>query len=125
MAGRHAADEYAAARHHLGHHREVARDDAPFWAYLERFTLRRYAYDFFVAEKQRWVIGFVCGVLFVVGGVTRMFVHPGWRSLGVVMVGAAIALLCFVFPLLLDLIFAYLGAFVHWFRRPHGRRRRR
>lgn len=123
MAGRHAASDHAA--HHLGHHREVAGDSGPFWAYLDQFTLRTYAHDFFTAEKHRWIIGFVCGVLFVIGGVTRMLTDPGWPSLGVILVGTAIATLCFVLPLLVDLAFAYAGALLHRMPRPRARRRRR
>ena len=125
MAGRHAANDDPAARHVLGEHREVARDSAAFWSYLDRLTLGAYARDFFTMEKHRWIIGCICGVLFIVAGVTRMFTDPGWRSLGVVLVGGALAVLFFVLPLVLDLVFAYAGAFGDRIRRPQGRRRRR
>jgi hypothetical protein len=125
MAGRHAADDYAAAAHHLGQHREVARDSGPFWAYLDRFTIRGYAGDFFRSDIHRSIIGVIVGVLFIVDGVTRMFTDPGWPSLGVILVGFAVALFCFVFPLLADLAFAYGGAVAHHLHRPRGRRRRR
>lgn len=125
MAGRHAAGDYAALPHQLGHHREVSRDSGPFWFYLDRLTFGTYARDFVSMEKHRWIIGFICGVLFIVDGITRMFVHPGWQSLGVVLVGGAIAALCLVLPLLLDVAFAYLGAVGHRVHRPRGRRVRR
>lgn len=125
MAGRHAASDYAAAPHRLGHHREVARDSGPFWDYLDRFTLRSYARDFFATEEHRWIIGFICAVLILVGGVARMFTDPGWSSLGLIMMGAAVAVISFVGPLLLDLLFAYVGVFLHRLHRPRGRRRKR
>lgn len=118
------AGRYSDVPHRLGQHREVARDSGPFWAYLDRFTLRDYARDFIGLEAQRWIIGFICGVLFVAAGVVRMFAHPGWGSLGEMLVGAAIATLFFLGPLLLDLGFAYLGELT-WSPRPRGRRRRR
>ena len=125
MAGRHVASEYAVLPHELGHSREVARDSGPFWSYLDRFTVRSYVRDFFLSENHRSIIGVVVGVLFVVGGFVRMFPHPGWQSLGVMLVGVAITLFFFVVPLLLDLAFAYAGALGHRVRRPRGRRRKR
>ncbi|MGN6722705.1 MAG: hypothetical protein ACTHJM_08845 [Marmoricola sp.] len=125
MAGRHAASDYAAAPHHVGEHLEVARDSGPFWAYLDSFTWPRYARDFFTAEQLRWIIGFVCAVVIIVGGVVRMFTDPGWSSLGLIMMGAAVAVLSFIGPLVLDLLFAYAGGFLHKLHRPRGRRRRR
>jgi len=121
MAGRHAADAYTTTPHHLGHHREAARDSGAFWGYLDRFTVGGYARDFFASDSYRSIIGVICGLLFVVDGFTQMVLHPGWPSLGVILVGSGIALFCFVFPLIVDLAFAYAGAYLH---RPRGRRRR-
>lgn len=125
MMGRHAADGVLVASHRIGSPREVFRDPASFWFYLERFTIRRYATDFFSPENYRPVVGFVCGVIFVLAGIVRMFDRPGWASLGFILVGGGLALLCFLVPLLLDLVVAYLAGFARRSRRPRGGRRRK
>lgn len=74
-----------------------------FQSYLHDLTLRSYLSDFFLAVNHRAIIGFIVGVMFFGFGFGRMFVHPGWQSLGVVFVGLAVAFLCFVWPLLRSL----------------------
>lgn len=78
----------------------------PFRSYLQDLTPSSYLPDFFTAANHRAITGFIVGVLFLGFGFGRMFVHPGWQSLGVMFVGFAVALLCFVWPLLRGLAVA-------------------
>ncbi|HWU33535.1 MAG TPA: hypothetical protein VN108_11720 [Marmoricola sp.] len=86
--------------------REIVWVADPFRSYLRDLTPGSYLPDFFKGENYRAIIGFIVGVLFFGYGFGRMFIHPGLQSLGVMFVGFAVGLLCFVWPLLRGLAVA-------------------
>jgi len=109
MAGRHRGRERRIAPVLELHGRELLEDGEPFWSYLRYLTWPTYLGDFIRFPSHRYIAGLIVGIACFGYGVGRMFVHPGWQTLGVILFGFAFALTAFLLPLVIDLVCASLS----------------